>query len=718
MPRKKKRITFKARPAQNQKFNQAVLKFFDQNRTQAFTWREVISQLDLVSAKDHKDLIRILEKMASDRKLKKVSKGKFQRISEQSLLVGRIKIVSNGYAFVTLEKSDQEVFIPKNKTGRALEGDKVSVILNKKKKGKLLEGEVVEVLEREKKHMIGTLHLSSRSQEGFIVVNRPTLHVDLYIRKDQLKGAKNHDKVVARVIDWSEGSVHPTGEIIEVLGASGQHEVEMHAILAGYNLPYRFPQEVEAEAKQISTKITKEEISRRRDIRSVTTFTIDPFDAQDFDDALSIEKSDSGHWEIGIHIADVSHYVKENSLLDREAYLRATSVYLVDRVVPMLPEVLSNGLCSLRPNEEKFTFSIVFEMNEQAKVLKSWFGRTVIRSDQRFTYEEAQKVIETEKGDFSEEILTLNRLAKILKNERIKKGAISFDKVEIKFRLDEAQLPIEVYLKETKEAHHLIEEFMLLANKKVSEFVSLDDKGQPSQYTYIYRIHDEPDPEKLQLLKQFIQPLGYTLDLRNRETITHSLNVLLEAVRDKPEQNMIDNLVMRVMSKATYSTRNIGHYGLSFNYYTHFTSPIRRYTDIIAQRLLQNRLLGGKSMPKTLYEEYSKHCSQRERLAAEAERESIKFMQVKYLKAFIGETFQGIVSGVTDWSIYIELLPIRADGMIRLRDMTDDVYIFESDNHSIKGKTHGRCYQLGQKVNVKVIQADVERKQLGLKLIY
>ncbi|XCI75881.1 MAG: ribonuclease R [Flavobacteriales bacterium] len=709
----------KTRSLQNSKFCRAVLGFFAQDNMRVFTRREIMTHLDLISSKNHKDFTRLLDKMVADGQIEKIAIEKYRQIPQkQTILTGTIKISGSGYAFVTVGDLDQAVFIPKGKTGYALEGDKVNISLGMKKAGKRIEGKVIEVLERKKKHFVGILQLAPRAKYGFVVVDNNTIHVDIYIPREGLKGVRDHDKVIARVIDWPQGSINPLGEIVEVLGVSGEHEVEMHAILAEYDLRYQFPAEVEAEARQISTRIAAEEIARRRDMRSIITFTVDPFDAKDFDDALSIRKLDNGHWKVGVHIADVSHYVREDSLLDKEAYERATSVYLVDRVVPMLPEVLSNELCSLRPNEEKLSFSAIFEMNDRAKVLNSWFGRTVIRSDRRFTYEEVQKVIETKKGDFSKEILTLNRLAKTLKRERMKRGAISFDTVEVKFRLDERHQPIEVYVKEAKEANHMIEEFMLLANKKVSEFVSLDIEGRPSQRTYIYRVHDEPDAEKLQQLKQFIKPLGYTLDLRNRQTITDSLNALLKSVQGKPEQNMIDTLAMRVMSKATYSTENIGHYGLALAYYTHFTSPIRRYPDIMAHRLLHHRLLGGESVSAMRYEEQSKHCSWRERLATEAERDSIKYMQVKYLKVFVGEVFEGIVSGVTDWGIYIELLPVRADGMIRLRNMTDDLYTFDPDNHSVTGKRYNRCYQLGQKVSVEVVRADVEKKQLDLRLVY
>src|SRR5690606_38380753 len=530
-------------------------------------------------------------------------------------------------------------------------------------------------------------------------------------------GANPGDKVVVKMLGWRKGDKNPEGEIIQVLGAPGEHETEIHSILAEYGLPYHFPEEVEKEADTIDREIHESEVKKRWDMREVLTFTIDPKDAKDFDDALSIRKLSNGNWEIGVHIADVSHYVTPGSLIDEEAYQRATSVYLVDRVAPMLPEVLSNGVCSLRPNEDKYTFSAVFEMDDEAQIHKEWFGRTVTHSDRRFTYEEAQERIESETGDLAEEILTLNRLAKIMRSQRIKNGAITFDRSEVRFNLDENHEPIGVYFKVSKDSNHLIEEFMLLANRKVSEYISLTRKGEYTNNTFIYRIHDDPDPAKLEALRDFVSTFGYKMNLASTKKVAESMNALLQGVQGKPEENMIETLAMRSMSKAVYSTNPIGHYGLGFEYYSHFTSPIRRYPDLIAHRMLQHYLDGGKSPNRNDVEEKAKHCSAMERLAADAERDSIKFMQVKFMEKHLGETFEGVISGVAEFCFLVQITVYGADDLIKFLVVRHDNYSFDVTSHSVRGTRHGKQFKLGDQVKIKVMKANLIQKQLDFKIV-
>ncbi|UAM97701.1 ribonuclease R [Polaribacter litorisediminis] len=737
MTRKKKKI-YKKKGNVVKDLTKNIFRILNEDSTKVYNHKQIAAKLKISDTDGKTQIVKKLAELTANKKIKEVERGKFKINEDRKYSLGTLDITSNGNGYFITDDYENDIFIPNINLGKGLHGDVVRAYVYKRKRSNKLEADVVEVLERAKTEFVGVLQKSKNF--GFVIPDSTKMYADIFIAESKMNGAEDGDKVQVKLIDWPQNSKNPFGKITTVLGKPGEHSTEMHSILLEYDLPYEFEPEIEKEAESLPLEITKEEISKRRDMRKDLTFTIDPKDAKDFDDALSFTKLKNGNYEIGIHIADVSHYLQPKTSLDDEAYKRATSVYLVDRVVPMLPEMLSNGVCSLRPNEEKLTFSAVFEINEKAQIIHEWFGRTVTYSDQRFAYEEAQSIIEnceiseemksyqmpldisitdkeyTVTKEIVEATLTLDKLAKMMRDKRMKQGAISFDRVEVKFHLDEDANPMGVFFKTSKDANKLIEEFMLLANRKVAEFIG-SNKGKPSGKTFIYRVHDEPDDEKLASLQNIISKFGYKINTETKESTSESLNKLLSAVSGKAESNMIETLTIRTMSKAVYTTNNIGHYGLAFDYYSHFTSPIRRYPDVMTHRLLQHYLEGGDS-PKALpYEERCKHSSKREELASKAERSSIKYMQVKYMQDHKDEVFDGVITGVTEWGIYVEISSNKCEGMVRIRDIKSDYYIFDEKQYAIIGQSTKNMYQLGDAVKIKVKNTDLERKHLDFNLI-
>ncbi len=690
-----------------------ILQILGSHPEKSFNYKQIAAKLEFDSEQVRKQIQKDLKKLVKQNRIKQTSRGKYQ-IIQKKLYLGVIDMTNNGSGFAIVDELENDIFIPNNRLNKALHGDLVEVEIIKQKPGKRPEGEVVRIIERAKTHFTGIVKMFKNY--AFVDPDDVKMYKEIFVSKDHFNGAKNGEKVVVEIYDWPQKVGSPLGKVVKVLGQPGEHEVEIHAILDEYDLPYEFDPEVQKFADNLPKQITEKEIKKRRDMRDITTFTIDPVDAKDFDDALSIRKLDNGRYEIGVHIADVSHYLQPGTILDKEAYNRATSVYLVDRVVPMLPEVLSNELCSLRPHEDKLTYSAVFEMDETGKVYKEWYGRTVTHSDRRFTYEEAQEIIEGAEGDFKDEILLLDKIAKQLRQQRFKKGAISFDRIEVRFKVDDKGNPVEVYFKESKDANKLIEEFMLLANRKVAEFVT--KKLPPKDKTFVYRVHDEPAPEKLQDLNTIVQKFGYKLDLKSRKAIIKSLNGLLQDIQDKPEKNMLETLTIRSMSKAVYTTENRGHYGLAFDYYTHFTSPIRRYPDVMVHRLLQNYLDKKPSPNREDYEKKCVHSTNMEIQAASAERDSIKYMQAKYIRDFKDVPFEGVITGVTEWGIYVELTANKVEGLVRRTEMRDDYYYYDEDEYAMIGEITGKKYQLGDVVTVKVKKTNPEKKQIDFEMLY
>ncbi len=692
-----------------------ILHYFEEKVDDSITLKQLFERLRLTTHPLKMLCVEILEELVEDNYLTEIERHRYKLSSYSLEMTGTFQRKSNGRNWFVPEEGGEPILIAERNSRHALNGDKVRIAFYAKRKGRGPEGEVVEILERAEGNFVGTLDINKNY--AFLLNDDKNLANDIFIPKDKLKGAKNGDKVVVRITEWPEKARNPIGEVVDVLGKAGDNNTEMHAILAEFGLPYKYPEAVEKAAEYIQPGITAEEVARREDFRNVLTFTIDPKDAKDFDDALSLQRLNDNLWEVGVHIADVTHYVKERTLIDKEAYKRATSVYLVDRTIPMLPEKLCNNLCSLRPDEDKLCYSVIFHIDDRGEVKKSRIAHTIIRSNRRFNYEEVQAILDAKQGELAEELMTLDRLAKVQREKRFKNGAINFDRYEVKFDIDETGKPIGVYFKESTDATQLIEEFMLLANRTVAERIGRVPKGKKAK-VFPYRIHDVPDPDKLMNLSQFISRWGYKVRATgSKETVAKSINNMLNDVKGQKEQDLIENITIRAMAKARYSVYNIGHYGLALEYYTHFTSPIRRYPDMMVHRLLTRYLDEDKRTVNELtYENYCEHCSDMEQTAANAERASTKYKQVEFMQDRLGQVFEGVISGITEWGLFVALNDNKCEGMIPIRDLEDDYYEFDEKNYCLRGRRKQHIYQLGDPMKVKVARTNLEKRQLDFVL--
>lgn len=693
----------------------SVMSAFKSSPKELFNYKQIGSLIGAENQVQKLQVVEILYNLANENFITEIDRGRYRFNDLGTIAQGSFIRRSNGKNSFVPEDGGTPIFVAERNSGHAMDGDIVKVQIFAKRKGAEAEAEVIEILESQRSTFIGKLQVTKGF--AFLVTENRTLANDIFIPKEKLKGGKSGDKAVVRIIEWPEEAKNPMGEVVEILGVAGDNTTEMHAILAEFGLPHKYPTNVEKVANAIPDTISEEEIAKREDFRTIPTFTIDPKDAKDFDDAISVRRLENGNWEVGVHIADVTHYVKSDSVIDKEAYSRATSIYLVDRTIPMLPERLCNQICSLRPDEEKLCFAAIFELNENAEVQNSHICRTVIKSNRRFTYEEAQTIIETGEGDYKDEILTLNKLAQKIREVRFKNGAMNFERYEVRFDIDATGKPIGTYIKESKDSNKLVEEFMLLANRTVAEFVGKVPKGKTKK-TFVYRIHEQPDPTKLETFAAFIVRFGYKLKtIGTKIDMSRNINHLLDEVQGKPEENIIETLAIRSMQKARYTTENIGHYGLAFEYYTHFTSPIRRYPDMMVHRLLERYTAGGRSVIKDKYEKLCEHCTEMEILSSNAERASIRYKQVEFLSDKLGMVFDGTVSGVTEWGLYVELNENKCEGLVPIRDLGDDYFEFDEKNYCLIGRRTQRKYSLGDTVTVKIAQANLERKQLDFSLM-